>query len=294
MADDGVVQNQRISALFEKSELVDPRGLSLGWHDLAIGRRVITPGVKERVSIAEHFLILWEGAPAVGEIEQRAGSFTPYKKLAGMITSLPPGIRPAARNRSDHQVVVSSIPTRFLHDLELEMDRRPTGSFRPLYGDHDEVLRRLMLSLLEDGDRSSLRTESIFTEIANRLLFVSHADAQETKVTQGLPKHLLRRVLERMHEELDSDLSLSALAAESGYSRAHFMRMFKAALGQPPHKYLLELRLRRAQEMIALRSKQIIDIALDCGFRSAAHFSVAFSQRFGIAPNLYRKSLLQS
>jgi AraC family transcriptional regulator len=290
-----MMQSQRISAVFENSELVDPLSSSLEWQNLAIERRVIKPGAMERLSIAEHFLILWQGAPAVGEIEQRPGSFIAYKKLPGVVTSLPPGIRPAVRNRSDHQVVVSSIPTRFLHDLELEMDRRPTGSFRPLYGDDDAVLRQLMLSLVEDGDRSSLRTESIFTELADRLLFLSHADAHEaTNVTQRLPKHLLRRVLERMHEELDSDLSLSALASESGYSRAHFMRMFKTALGLPPHKYLLELRLRRAQEMIALRSKQIIDIALDCGFRNAAHFSVAFSQRFGVAPNLYRKSLLQS
>jgi AraC family transcriptional regulator len=57
---------------------------------------------------------------------------------------------------------------------------------------------------------------------------------------------------------------------------------------------LLELRLRRAQEMIAVRTKQIIDIALECGFRSHAHFSVAFNQRLGIAPNLYRKSLFQN
>lgn len=223
----------------------------------------------------------------------------PYKKLPGMITSLSPGIRPAARNQSDHQVLVCSIPARFLHDLELEMDKRPTGSFRLLYGNDDAVLRQLMLSLIGgaaiDGDQSSLRMESMFTELANRLLFVSRSVLQPgAKATQRLPKHLLRRVLERMHEELDSDLSLSTLAAESGYSRAQFMRLFKAASGQTPHKYLLELRLRRAQEMIAVRSKQIIDIALECGFCSHAHFSVAFSQRFGIAPNLYRKSLFQN
>jgi AraC family transcriptional regulator len=299
MANEVIEQNDGIPGLLENSELVSPTDSSLAWHNLKIERRVVKAGAKEPLFLAQHFLILWEKAPALGEIEERPGLFMPYKKLPGMITSLLPGIRPAIRNQSDYQVLACSIPARFLHDLELEMDKRPTGSFRPLYGNEDAVLRQLMLSLIRgaaiDGDRSSLRMESIFTELADRLLFVSRSVPQPTtKPTQRLPKHLLRRVLERMHDELDSDLSLSTLAAESGYSRAQSMRLFKAASGQTPHKYLLELRLRRAQEMITVRSKQIIDIALECGFRSHAHFSVAFNQRFGIAPSLYRKSLFQN
>jgi AraC family transcriptional regulator len=299
MANEVVEHNDGIPGLLQNSELISPTDSSLGWQNLKIERRLVKAGAKERLFLAEHFLILWERVPALGEIEERPGLFMSYKKPPGMITSLLPGIRPAVRNRSDHQVLVCSIPARFLHELELEMDKRPAGSFRPLYGNEDAALRRLMLSLIGgaaiDGDRSSLRMESMFTELANRLLFVSRSVLQPTaKATHRLPKHLLRRVLERMHDELDSDLSLSTLAAESGYSRAQFMRLFKAASGQTPHKYLLELRLRRAQEMIAVRSNQLIEIALECGFRSHAHFSVAFNQRFGIAPNLYRKSLFQS
>jgi AraC family transcriptional regulator len=94
-----------------------------------------------------------------------------------------------------------------------------------------------------------------------------------------------------MHEGLDSALSLSALAAESGYSRAHFMRIFKATMGVTPHIHLLELRLQRAQKMVTSASMSLIDIALACGFRGHAHFTTAFTRRFGVAPSFYRKSL---
>jgi AraC family transcriptional regulator len=292
-------QNHSIPALLETSELSSPTDSGLEWQDLRIERRLVTAGAKEQLPLAKHFLILWEKSPGVGEIETRSGIFAPYKKLPGTITSLLPGIRPAIRNKTGYQVVVSSIPTRFLHDLELEMDKRPTGSFQPLYGNDDAVLRGSMLDLIGeaaiDGDRSSLRKETLFTELATRLLIISRSVLIGTvKATQSLPKHLLRRVLERMHDELDTDLSLSVLAAESGYSRAHFMRMFKATIGETPHRYLLELRLRKAQEMIAERSKRIIDIAMECGFSSHAHFTVAFNQRFGLAPNLYRDSLFHN
>jgi transcriptional regulator GlxA family with amidase domain len=43
---------------------------------------------------------------------------------------------------------------------------------------------------------------------------------------------------------------LKTLAGESGYSRNHFLRMFRAATGYSPHQYLLHLRVKRAQEMM--------------------------------------------
>jgi len=168
------------------------------------------------------------------------------------------------------------------------MDRRPKGPFQPLHGTQDNVLRELMYKLIRGAangqEYDAMRTESLFVELGTRLLFVSRLLPQEEPPTDShFPRHLLRRVLDRMHEELDSGLSLSALAAESGYSRAHFMRIFKATMGVTPHIHLLELRLQRAQKMLTSASMSLIDIALACGFRSHAHFTTTFTRRFGVA-----------
>jgi len=69
----------------------------------------------------------------------------------------------------------------------------------------------------------------------------------------GLPGHILRRVLERMNSEFCKDLSLATLAAESGYCRAHFLRIFRAATTQTPHQYLLSLRLQNAVRLMKER-----------------------------------------
>lgn len=289
-------ENSEISTLLGSSAIVTSRGPSLQWRGLGIERRILRAAAKESQPIDHHFLILWETVSASGEEEARQGLFVPFKKLPGTITTLVPGIRPAVRTQTDSPVVVCSVSPRFLHDLELEMDRRPTGPFRHLHGSDDAALRRLMLLLIREasieGKQNALHLEALFVELGTRLLFASRSLPQDEQPKhQPLPRHLLRRVLERMRVELDSDLSLSTLAAEAGYSRAHFMRMFKATMGVTPHSHLLELRLRRAQEMVASRSAALIDIALECGFRSHAHFSAAFSRRFGLAPSLYRRSL---
>jgi AraC family transcriptional regulator len=105
-----------------------------------------------------------------------------------------------------------------------------------------------------------------------------------------LPRHLLQRVLERMHD-LVADLDLQTLAAESGCSRSHFLRMFEAATGRTPHRYVQQLRLERAQELIRKGSTPLIDIAALCGFASHAHMSRVFRQLLGVTPSQYRRNL---
>jgi AraC family transcriptional regulator len=288
-----------ISNLLVNSTLAAAQGASLRWNGLKIERHILRAGAKSSQVIDQHYLMLWEQTPSVGEMETRQGSFVRYKKLSGTITTLVPGIRAAVRTREDQTALVCSVPPRFLHDLELEMemDRRPKGPFQPLHGTDDNVLRKLMYALIRGAANErgydTMGTECLFMELGTRLLFASRLLPQEEPPADShFPRHLLRRVLERMHEELDSGLSLSTLAAESGYSRAHFMRIFKAMIGVTPHSHLLELRLQRAQKMLTSASMSLIDIALACGFRSHSHFTACFSRRFGFAPSSHRKSLL--
>ena len=68
-----------------------------------------------------------------------------------------------------------------------------------------------------------------------------------------------------------------------------YMGSNKAATGQTPYHYLMELRLAKAQSMLMDRALPLTDIALACGFSSHAHLSTAFRARFGVAPSAYRR-----
>ena len=105
-----------------------------------------------------------------------------------------------------------------------------------------------------------------------------------------LQKRLLQRVLGRMKADLATDLDLSTLAAESGYSRSHFLRTFRAAMACSPHRWLTRLRVEQAKTILREKSISLIDIALDCGFSSHAHFSNTFRQVAGVTPGDYRRS----
>jgi transcriptional regulator GlxA family with amidase domain len=105
-----------------------------------------------------------------------------------------------------------------------------------------------------------------------------------------LQRRLLQRVLHRMQADLAADLDLNTLAAESSYSRSHFVRTFRTAMGCSPHQWLTRLRMEQAKTILRERSISLIDIALDCGFSSHAHFSNTFRQIIGVTPSEYRRS----
>ena len=110
------------------------------------------------------------------------------------------------------------------------------------------------------------------------------------KQVSPLPRHILRRVIDRMRN-LETASSLEVLAKESGYSRVHFVRMFRTATGYTPHNNLLRLRLDRARELLASRTLSLTDIALECGFSSHSHLSRVFRQVLDVTPSEYRRNL---
>jgi AraC family transcriptional regulator len=105
----------------------------------------------------------------------------------------------------------------------------------------------LLSDELEAGGRSgTLYAETLAHALAIKLLQLNDTSEDKISSTQPLLPRILRRIQERIEAELNTQLSLHALAKESGYSRAHFLRVFRAATGLTPHQYVLEQRLHRA------------------------------------------------
>src|SRR5580693_8049684 len=87
---------------------------------------------------------------------------------------------------------------------------------------------------------------------------------------------------------LDQDVSLAALAGQAGLSAFHLHRVFSAAAGETPKQFTLRLRLARASAMLLTTGDSVLDIALECGFRSHEAFCRAFRRRFRMTPSVYR------
>jgi len=84
-------------------------------------------------------------------------------------------------------------------------------------------------------------------------------------------------------------LDIEAMARSVHLSRAHFIRSFKEAFGETPHRYLQRRRIERAMWMLRVDDRSVTEICLDVGFTSLGTFSRTFHEIVGISPSAYRK-----
>jgi AraC family transcriptional regulator len=80
------------------------------------------------------------------------------------------------------------------------------------------------------------------------------------------------------------EMTVSWLAREAGMSMFHFIRVFTAMIGVPPHRYLLATRLEAARAMLR-QGSTVTDACYACGFGDLSHFSRSFASRFGAPPS---------
>ncbi|MFJ9826532.1 helix-turn-helix transcriptional regulator [Streptomyces sp. NPDC101160] len=91
-----------------------------------------------------------------------------------------------------------------------------------------------------------------------------------------------------MDRDWAEPLDLDAVAARAGYSRFHFVRVFKAAYGETPGQYLSRRRIERAEEMLRTADLTVTEICNLVGFSSLGTFSTRFKQQTGLSPSEYR------
>jgi AraC family transcriptional regulator len=102
----------------------------------------------------------------------------------------------------------------------------------------------------------------------------------------------LQRAIDYARRNLDKNVMLSDLAAETGQSLFHAHRTLHAGLGETPKRFTLRLRVDRAAAPLINSRASILEVALEFGFESHEAFCRAFRRRFQMSPSAYRKSVL--
>ena len=86
------------------------------------------------------------------------------------------------------------------------------------------------------------------------------------------------------------NLSPGQLAAEVGVSQRQLERLFRRYLNRTPKRFITELRLQRAQDLICTTPLTIFEVAAACGFDSRSGFHNAYVRHFGRSPASDRRA----
>ena len=72
-----------------------------------------------------------------------------------------------------------------------------------------------------------------------------------------------------------------------GCSPFHLSRQFSETTGLTIQQFTRQLRLERAAELLRSGRRNVTEAALEVGYNSLSHFTVAFREMFGCCPGLY-------
>ena len=140
-----------------------------------------------------------------------------------------------------------------------------------------------------EGNLDGLGARSVDLAIVSHVLRPISPIPSRGRRISPLPKWRLRRVLKFIEDHMDSEVSLGDLASVAGLTRMHFAAQFKEATGMRPHDFLLRRRIEQAKDLLCTTSLPLVQIALNVGFKTQAHFTAIFRRFVGQTPYKWRR-----
>jgi signal transduction histidine kinase/DNA-binding response OmpR family regulator len=86
------------------------------------------------------------------------------------------------------------------------------------------------------------------------------------------------------------DFGVLDICQSLGLSKGQLYRKMKTNLGYSVNDYINKVRLKKARFLLLNKDRSIGDIAFQVGFKTAAYFSTAFKQAYGIKPSTFREN----
>lgn len=133
-------------------------------------------------------------------------------------------------------------------------------------------------------------------EALSRLAFllVSHCPPERTEYSERILRTgvRMRTMLTYIQENVQAELTVADIAGSAAVGESECLRCFRALLGTTPIRYVRQLRLQRAAELLETTELPISEIAARCGFQDLSYFSKCFREAMGCAPRRYRGARL--
>lgn len=105
-----------------------------------------------------------------------------------------------------------------------------------------------------------------------------------------LQNPVLRPALELLENGyMHPQLGNADLAHVCGLSEVYFRKLFTEEFHVTPHRYLVGLRIQKAQQLLREGGFRVAQVAERCGFSNEYHFSRAFKRLTGMTPSEYAR-----
>jgi AraC family transcriptional regulator len=299
---DTVVQCEKTQAIRQfmrgkSHRLFSSKGL--GWTGLLLEKHELSAGEWPASELSGLVLCLWDTAGRCDHLDAN-GNFVPKLIHSGTLSLYTAGVLPEVRPSIPSSGLICAFDADF--QMEVPEEIRGESNIRSVADGviaqdkrcfTDLPLQRTLEALGEEarsgGRFGRLYADELIQCLCDRLLDLTQTCGRGAWLKYKMDTRTLLQLSDRIEATPEANLDLETLAAESGCSKRHLLRSFRASTGRTPHQYILDLRIEKAKRLMLKPFLSLIDIALECGFASQAHFTYAFRQRLGVPPSAFRR-----
>jgi len=177
---------------------------------------------------------------------------------------------------------------------------RQSGKFSPLYAKllFSELVRKLFKHANEEQSLS-------MAEMLDQVVKLKHIDQlqnlsesiidilnlQKENQFDEQNRKVIQQVVEYIADHYGEDIGLEQIAEHFSFSPSHMAYLFKGSMGKSIGKYITELRLERAAELLMTTFIKIVEIGRQVGYPHPSYFAMLFKNRYGMTPAQYREKV---
>ena len=170
-----------------------------------------------------------------------------------------------------------------------EMRREASGGKISFFGNERKEIEDLLSAMLREYRAKQVAWDTVVESYLNVLM-----TKMLRKTQQGVGQKDIGDMWQELSEYIDSnlqtELTLSALAKKCFYNPSYFSRVFKEKFGTSLVEYVTRKRLDAAMELLCNTGLSVNAISLRVGFADRSNFYHAFSKYVGGTPSEYRKT----
>ena len=110
---------------------------------------------------------------------------------------------------------------------------------------------------------------------------------RDTSEGKSLTPDHVKQAIAIIEYEYHTELTASSIAGRLHLNRTHFSEIFKVATGVPPSRYIRDIRMKKAAELLIKRKLSVTVTAVSVGYPDVFAFSRAFKSFYGVSPTEY-------
>ena len=186
--------------------------------------------------------------------------------------------------------IVLELDERLVYELmeQIDLPKKKKTAVKGIFLENvdinfTEAMLRLMRALGKPNDIQVL-TPLILREITYILLTAEHGHIISQLAISGSNVQRIAQVVTMIRKQYAEPLTMELLVKKSGMSTSAFYHHFKEITTMSPLKYLKQIRLQQARQLLILGETDAAGAGYEVGYGSPSQFSREYSRMFGAPP----------